>query len=388
MTTPDTRPAKPTPDFPLFAHGNGQWAKKVKGAFRYYGPWADPNAALSKYRADNGKGQELTSLPASARAAKPLKPRKDYPLYPHNSGQWAKKVRGKTHFFGVWADPEAALEKWVADKDALLAGRDPAPKSDELTVKQLVNAFLTDKKRHIATGELKQRSWHDYDAICVRILTVFGPGRLVADLRPTDFVKLRTEFGKTHGPVALSNDIGRARVVFNYAYKQDLVDRPPKYGDGLKKPSRKVLRCERQKKGPRMFQADQLRAMIDKAGGQLRVMIYLGINCGFGNMDCATLPLKALDLEKGRVDFGRPKTGVHRRCPLWAETVTALRAADESSQVNRLEQAPPVAKVEPAGQIGSSKRLASKPSQGARLCAGQLRNWASRHMGPLRKVRS
>ena len=67
--------------------------------------------------------------------------------------------------------------------------------------------------------------------------------------------------------------------------------------------------------------------MIGGAGVQLRAMIYLGINCGFGNMDCATLPLKAIDLEKGWVDFGRPKTGVHRRCPLWAETVTALRAA-------------------------------------------------------------
>ena len=149
----------------------------------------------------------------------------------------------------MWADPEAALEKWVADKDALLSGADPAPKSDELTVKQLVNALLTDKKGHIATGELKQRSWDDYDAICVRILTVFGPGRLVADLRPTDFVKLRTEFATTHGPVALSNDICRARVAFNYAYKQDLVDRPPKYGDGFKKPSRKVLRVNGRRRG-------------------------------------------------------------------------------------------------------------------------------------------
>jgi integrase len=327
MTTPNTRPAKPTSDFPLFAHCNGQWAKNIKGTFRYYGPWADPDSALSKYRAENGNGQELISLPASARAAKPPKPRKDYPLYSHHSGQWAKKVRGKTHFFGAWADPDAALEKWVADKDALLAGRVPAPTSDELTVKQLVNAFLATKKHLVETGELKQRSWDDYEAVCGRIVKVFGPGRLVADLRPADFTKLRTAFAKTHGPVALSNDIGRSRVVFNYAYKQDLVDRPPKYGDSFKKPSRKVLRCERQKKGPRMFQADQLRAMIDGAGLQLRVMIYLGINCGFGNMDCATLPLKALDLEKGWVDFGRPKTGIHRRCPLWAETVAAIRAA-------------------------------------------------------------
>ena len=59
-------------------------------------------------------------------------------------------------------------------------------------------------------------------------------------------------------------------------------------------------------------------------------MIYLGVNCGFGNNDCAKLPTTALDLKKGWIDFGRPKTGIHRRCPLWPETVAAVRAALEA----------------------------------------------------------
>ena len=37
--------------------------------------------------------------------------------------------------------------------------------------------------------------------------------------------------------------------------------------------------------------------------------------------------MKALDLQAGWLDFGRPKTGIHRRCPLWPETVMAVRAA-------------------------------------------------------------
>ena len=37
-----------------------------------------------------------------------------------------------------------------------------------------------------------------------------------------------------------------------------------------------------------------------------------------------------MDLERGWVNFPRPKTGIARRCPLWPETVAAIRAAIES----------------------------------------------------------
>src|SRR5262249_36888381 len=67
--------------------------------------------------------------------------------------------------------------------------------------------------------------------------------------------------------------------------------------------------------------------LLDAAGTPLKAMLLLGINCGFGNADCGNLPLTALDLERGWIDFPRPKTGIARRCPLWPETVAALREA-------------------------------------------------------------
>jgi hypothetical protein len=56
-------------------------------------------------------------------------------------------------------------------------------------------------------------------------------------------------------------------------------------------------------------------------------MILLGINGGFGNAGCGHLPLSAVDLEAGMIDFPQPKTGIPRRCPLWSETVHAIREA-------------------------------------------------------------
>ncbi len=87
------------------------------------------------------------------------------------------------------------------------------------------------------------------------------------------------------------------------------------------------MRKHRAKAGVKMFEADELRRLIDAAKTPLRAMILLGVNCGFWNSDCASLPLSAVNLDKGWVEFPRPKTGVSRRCPLWPETVAAIREA-------------------------------------------------------------
>src|SRR4051812_8210227 len=131
------------------------------------------------------------------------KPRPDFPLFPHATGRWAKKIRGRFAFFGPWADPQAALARYLAQRDELYAGRVPrasgtaaAPLAGSsglvaangaaaplgLTLRDLVNHFLTAKQRRLDGGEMGRRSFADYHAACRRLVEVFGVHRLVDDL--------------------------------------------------------------------------------------------------------------------------------------------------------------------------------------------------------------
>jgi hypothetical protein len=251
--------------------------------------------------------------------SKPAKPHKDFPLFAHLTKRWAKKVRGKLHYFGPWSDAEGALQKWIDQKDDLLAGRVPRAKGDGATVRDLVNRFLTAKRHLVDTSELSPRTFADYHKSCDRIQSAFGLSRIVDDLANDDFERLRRELSKTRGPVALGNEINRIRVVFKYAYDSGLLDRPIRYGAGFKRPSKRVMRKARAASGLKMFEAAELRAMIDAAGYPLKAMFLLAINAGFGNSDCGTLPRSAVDLKTAWIDYPRPKTAVPRRCPLWPE---------------------------------------------------------------------
>lgn len=150
---------------------------------------------------------------------------------------------------------------------------------------------------------------------------------MVTDLRADDFERLRVVLAKTLKQVALGNAIQRVRSLFKYAYDAEPIDRPIRFGPGFKRPGKKTLRKARKENGARMFESTDLLQIIHKAKVQLKAIILLGINCGFGNADVGRLPLSALDLQHGRVDYPRPKTGIDRRCPFWPETVEALRKA-------------------------------------------------------------
>ncbi|MCA9050237.1 MAG: hypothetical protein KDA89_15985 [Planctomycetaceae bacterium] len=259
---------------------------------------------------------------------KPNKPSKDFPLFPHATGRWAKKVRGKLHYFGPWDSPDDALELWLLQKDDLLAGRKPGG-CRGFTIRDLANHVLTFKQHQRDLGEITARTFNDYKRTCELLVSTSSRNREVADLQADDFTVLRTELSKSRGPTSLHNEIGRIRVVFNFAYQNHHIPEPIRYGAGFKRPRKRTLRLARAEQSPKLFEAGEIRKMIGSADTQLKCMILLGINGGLGNADVGNLELPHCDLNAGWINYPRPKSGIDRRIPLWPETVQAIRDSVE-----------------------------------------------------------
>jgi hypothetical protein len=150
-----------------------------------------------------------------------------------------KKIRGKIHYFGRWANRvngklvrvegdgwKEALEAYKAVADDLHAGRTARARGDSLTVGDLCNCFLTAKLRQWEAGEISSRMFEstadptkpkgEYPATTNLLVTTFGANRLVDDLAADDFETLRDAMAKQWGPVRLGNEIQRADSALPY----------------------------------------------------------------------------------------------------------------------------------------------------------------------------
>ncbi len=233
------------------------------------------------------------------------------------------------HYFGKWEDPDGALAKYNAAKEDLHAGKVARAEDDGgLTVYLLTAKFLTAKKLLRDAGELSVHTFNDYASVCRMLNKTIGRNRAVADLGPDDFAKIRKMMTrKGWGLVRVADIIARTQAVFNFARKQGLTPAPV-YGDAFKRPSRKNLKLEHQErygKQGRMFTAAEIRTLLGAAAEPLRTMILLAVNAGLGNADLGRLPLDAIDLKSGWLDYPRHKTAEPRRCWLWPETMEAVR---------------------------------------------------------------
>lgn len=188
----------------------------------------------------------------------------------------------------------------------------------------LADKFLNARRADVESGELSGRMWSEYFAACEQLCKAFGSTTLVSSLSPEDFGRLRAKAQRRLGPYSLGKFVQLVRTVFHFGYDNCKMEKPVKYGSLFDKPKLKTLRKAKRLGPERFVSAEDCRKLLAAAEPQMKAMILLGLNGGFGPTDLSELNRSDLKKRPGWINLVRRKTETYRRCPLWPETIAAL----------------------------------------------------------------
>ena len=240
-----------------------------------------------------------------------------FPLTLHPTRQYCKKIRGKLHYFGV--NKQEALRRYLEQASYLHEGKLPEAReaNDSMFLKTLCNLYLEHQHSRVQAGEIKLRQVYDQTTFLRDFALNIGPNRTVSDTTTMDLQNYRRSLIKQgKSATRINNYISAFKAMYHWAEENELISNIPNLTA--------IKKLPRPQNSKQIFSADEIAKLLSYASLRMKAMILLGLNCGFGCTDCAELLWEHVDLEVGRINFPRTKTGVNRYLPLWKETVDAL----------------------------------------------------------------
>lgn len=300
-------------ELPLFLHRNGQWCKKVKGKFHYFG--TDKDQALIQWATD--RDRILAGLPPRCRDNSPtVAELANVYLELRRSDIARGEITERTLL-----EAEKSIRRLVD-----IVGRDAQP--SQMDPEDF--ATIRDKLAEPVAKKVFGRGG--------------GKGRSVA----------------RRSPVTVDGDIRRLRAFFSWCVDNGHLPREPFYGSGFKTSSTKVRKQQRKKSNRHLFYPQELRSILAKTSWRTRPLILLAINAGLSVVDIGTWKKSEapnLDLAEVWVSMPRRKTGIDRKFVLWPETVDAIRVYLRKQKANKLEALFLTARRQPWLRESGSKRL-------------------------------
>ena len=292
---------------------------------------------------------------------------------------WFKWIHGRTVWIaGLKAAPtgkdaDRVYEQRLAlpdgDKRKIRLDQAPGAKGERLEhieLDAIANAYLTRKLRQVEVGRLTEDTLNEYTGAIKEFCDHVGATTRFCDLASHHFSDFADALGKRFGLYRLQKYLIIVRMLFRWAGPAPggvgLVPALPDYGDAFRLPARSEFRrakhLARAADGVKRYTSAQVREQLDgkvvnikrkrkmllKSGETkivkdvqerhrrpskaLKAMILLALNGGFGNRDCAYLPITIAEpaLRDGWMDYARDKTGAERLFWLWPETRAALEA--------------------------------------------------------------
>lgn len=240
-----------------------------------------------------------------------------FPLTLHKTGQYCKKIKGKLYYFG--SDKQQALNRYFEQAAFLHNGYGSSRDSmnRRMSIKTLCNLYLEHQEAKVDVGELSARHYADQVRSLRRLVSFLGQHREIIEISAMDLQAYKRILQNAHRSAHRINlHLSIMKAAFRWARSNDVLERIPNIDSVTKV---KIIHKERP-----VYSLTQIRALLDAADTQMRAMIWLGLNCGFGCTDCAELRWTDIDFENSRIRLARKKTGVPRNLPLWPETLAAI----------------------------------------------------------------
>jgi integrase len=241
-----------------------------------------------------------------------------FPLTLHPTGQYCKKINGRLYYFG--SDKNHALEKYLSQSSYLHGNKEQTQKTSdgEMALKELCNLYLQYQYLKVQANALTARHHNEQIASLKKFMSFLGQARKIDEISTLDLQSYRRKLQKAYSTAHRMNlHISIMKAMFHWARKNDVLDSIPNI-DAVSRG--KIVYKQRL-----TFSPADIRQLLDAADVQMRAMIWLGLNCGFGCTDCAELKWSNLDFDNSRVKLARKKTGILRDLPLWPETIEALK---------------------------------------------------------------
>jgi len=241
-----------------------------------------------------------------------------FPLTLHPTGQYCKKINGKIYYFGT--NKKQALQRYL-DQATYLHGYPYVTArgfDGSMALKELCDLYLRYQHARVRAGAISARHYTDQVKSLNKLMSFLGKGRRIRAISTLDLQDYKQRLQNAHSTAQKPNShISTLKAMFHWARRNDILERIPNI-DAVSKG--KIVQQQRY-----TFDFKQIAKLLSLANVQMRAMMWLGLNCGFGCMDCARLKWTDLDLEKSRVRLPRNKTAVPRDLPLWPETIKALK---------------------------------------------------------------
>jgi len=232
--------------------------------------------------------------------------------YHKHTRQYYVTRGGRRIYLG--ADEDNALDKY----HRLSLGIEPVQAQpvplNKITAKELANRFLAVQQANWQNPETTLKSYKDWLGRFLRD----HPRLWVADFTVEKFAVWKLSLKeRDYSPESINHYLGAVRAMLTFAEDTGIIEKAPKL-----KRVKNETRVKTAANTKPLYTLDELHALLSSAGLQMKTMILLALNCGFGPKDMRDLTWNHIDDK--RVTLPRSKTGICQTYLMWSEARTLL----------------------------------------------------------------